>query len=206
VLEFYRAGGTVIGTSKLPVYAAEAGRDQEVRDMVYEVFGMSDIKPMTCSVRHATYRFLNIFTNTNAAGGRGYFLANPYTSVLEEVLAEVMPVRDIDLGVPGDYYVKMDHDYAGALTYTHKVRGGKDLYFISNSTDAPVQLNVALRGAKRSVELWDPQTGGRSTVQATVAERRAPARRGAAEGAPLGNVTQFPLELPALTGIFVVAE
>lgn len=62
VLEFYRAGGTVIATSRLPRYAAEAGRDQEVLDMVYEVFGMSDIRPMTCSVRHASYRFLNIFS------------------------------------------------------------------------------------------------------------------------------------------------
>ena len=206
VLEFYRAGGTVIATSKLPVYSAEAGRDQEVRDMVYEVFGMSDIRPMTCSVRHARYRFLNIFTNTNQAGGRGYFIANPYTSVLEEILAETVPVRDIDLGVPADYYVRMDHDYAGALTYTHKVRDGKDIYFISNSTDAPVSLKVALRGSRGSVELWDPQTGGRSSVQAAVTERRAAPRRGETEGAPLGKVTEFPLELPALSGMFVVAE
>ena len=208
VLEFYRAGGTVIATSKLPVYAAEAGRDQEIRDMVYEVFGMSDIKPMTCSVRHATYRFLNIFTNTNEAGGRGYFIANPYTSVLEEILAEVMPVRDIDLGVPGEYYVKMDHDYDGALTYTHKVRGGKDIYFISNSTGAAVQLNVALRGRKDRVELWDPQTGERSLAAQKLGERPAVARRGAAPGAPvpMAVVTEFPLELPALTGMFVVAD
>ena len=210
VLEFFRAGGTVIATSKLPRWSAEPGRDQEIRDMVYEVFGMSDIKPMTCSVRHATYRFLNIFTQTGAAGGRGYFIANPYTSTLEEILAEAIPVRDIDLGVKADYYVKMDHDYDGALTYTHKVRGGKDLYFISNSTDAPVQMQVALRGAKNSVELWDPQTGERRTIEAVRTERRA-ARRGAPRGdageAPsLGFVTEFPLELPALTGCFIVAE
>ena len=163
---------------------------------------------MTCSVRHATYRFLNIFTNTNEAGGRGYFIANPYTSVLEEILAEVMPVRDIDLGVPGEYYVKMDHDYDGALTYTHKVRGGKDIYFISNSTGAAVQLNVALRGRKDRVELWDPQTGERSLAAQKLGERPAVARRGAAPGAsvPMAVVTEFPLELPALTGMFVVAD
>ncbi len=210
VLEFFRAGGTVIATSKLPRWSAEPGRDQEIRDMVYEVFGMSDIKPMTCNVRHATYRFLNIFTQTNSAGGRGYFIAHPYTSTLEEILAEAVPVRDIDLGVKADYYVKMDHDYEGALTYTHKVRGGKDLYFISNSTDAPVQMQVALRGAKNSVELWDPQTGERHTVEAVRSERRAARRaapRGDAEQAPsLGFVTEFPLELPALTGCFIVAE
>ncbi|MCR4860005.1 MAG: hypothetical protein K5910_05015 [Bacteroidales bacterium] len=207
VLEFYRAGGAVIATSKLPVYSAEAGRDQEVRDMVYEVFGMADDRPMTCSVRHAHYRFLNIFTNTGEGGGRGYFLANPYTSVLEEVLAEVLPVRDVDLGVAPEYYVKMDHDYDGALTYTHKVRGGKDIYFISNSTDAPVRMQVALRGTKGSVEAWDPQTGNRRSLKVATAERRSALRGGNPEEAPVvGQVTEFPMELPALSGVFIVAE
>ena len=91
------------------------------------------------------------------------------------------------------------------------MRGGKDLYFISNSTDAPVQMQVALRGAKNSVELWDPQTGERRTIDAARSERRAVRRaapRGDAAGeAPsLGFVTEFPLELPALTGCFIVAE
>ena len=210
VLEFWRAGGTVIATSKLPKYAAEPGRDQEVRDMVYEVFGMSDIRPMTCSVRHASYRFLNIFTQTNEAGGRGCFIAHPYTSTLEELIAEALPVRDVDLGIPADYYVRMDHDYAGGVTYIHKVRGGKDLYFIANSTDAPVSLDVTLRGAKQQLELWDPHTGERAPLQAEVSEKQLPAR-GRTPGAPaqatsLGMVTRFPLELPALSGRFVVAE
>lgn len=207
VLEFYRAGGTVIATSRLPRYAAEAGRDQEVLDMVYEVFGMSDIRPMTCSVRHASYRFLNIFSQRNEAGGCGYFIAKPYTSVLEEILAEVLPQRDVDLGLAPDYYVRTDHDYAGAVTYIHKVRGGKDIYFIANSTDGAVTLQVGLRGEKKQVELWDPHTGERSVPQDLKVEENF-ARRGRGDQAPvsLGKVTGFPLELPARTGMFVVAE
>ena len=167
--------------------------------MVYEVFGMSDIRPMTCSVRHAHYRFLNIFTQRGEAGGRGYFIAKPYTSVLEEVLAEVLPQRDVDLGLDPEYYVRMDHDYAGAVTYIHKVRGGKDIYFIANSTDVPVSLQVRLRGEKQGVELWDPHTGERSLPQdLQIVEAAA---RPASEA-----VTAFPLTLPERSGVFVVAE
>ena len=194
IREFWRAGGTVIATSKLPRYAAEAGRDQEIRDMVYEVFGMSDILPMTCSVRHSSYRFLNIFSKTNDNGGRGYFIAKPYTSTLGDLIAEAVPVRDVDLGIAPDYYVKMDHDYDGAVTYIHKVRGGKDIYFIANSTAQPVSLNLQLRGRKGSVELWNPQDGTRQAAAFKTEERKG------------GAVTALPLEIPALNGMFVIAE
>ena len=194
VLEFYRAGGTVIATSKLPVYSAEAGRDQEIRDMVYEVFGISDIKPLTCTVRHATYRFMNIFSKRNDQGGTGYFLPHAYTSALEEVLRQVLPTRDVDLQIPADYYVKMDHDYEGGITYTHKVRGGKDIYYFANSTDQPLETTVAVRDAKKNLEYWDPHTGSRRPVEATVGENRGT------------GTTSFSLSLPALHGMFVIAE
>lgn len=195
VLEFYRAGGAVIATSKLPSKAAEFGRDDEVRAMVHEVFGLSDSKPSTCTVRHAHYRFLNIFTNRNEKGGRGYFVANPYTSVLEEILAEVLPVKDVDMGAESDYYVKMDHDYAGGITYTHKVRGGKDIYYFANSTDSPLETTASVRGVKSNLEAWNPHNGDKAAVKAEVADTRSGEK-----------VTRFPLNLPALTGVFIVAE
>lgn len=127
--------------------------------------------------------------------------------MLEEILAEVLPQRDVDLGLAPDYYVRTDHDYAGAVTYIHKVRGGKDIYFIANSTDGAVSLQVGLRGEKKQVELWDPHTGERSVPQDLKVEENF-ARRGRGDQAPvsLGKVTGFPLELPARTGMFVVAE
>ena len=97
----------------------------------------------------------------------------------------------MNLGLEADYYVRMDHDYAGAVTYIHKVRGGKDIYFIANSTDAPVKLQVALRGEKKQVELWDPHTGDRSLPQDLQVAEAA---------------TSFPLALPERSGMFVVAQ
>lgn len=195
VLEFYRAGGAVLATSKLPSKSAEFGRDQEVRDMVYEVFGFSESKPMTCTVRHASYRFLNIFSNRNETGGKGFFIAKPYTSAIEEILREVLPVRDVDMGAAPEYYVRTDHDYDGGITYTHKVRGGKDIYFFANSTDNPVETTVAVRGTKKALEAWNPHTGEKETVKGTPAERRNGEK-----------VTEFQLSLPALNGMFIVAE
>ena len=142
----------------------------------------------------------------NEAGGRGYFIAKPYTSVLEEILAEVLPQRDIDLGLEPDYYVRMDHDYAGAVTYIHKVRGGKDIYFIANSTDAPVSLQVALRGAKQQVELWDPQTGERCTPDEVLVSDTDNIRPRGSTRPVLEAQTHFPLELPARSGMFVVTQ
>ena len=195
VLEFYRAGGSVIATSKLPNKSAEFGRDQEVKDMVYEVFGMSDSKQMTCTVRHASYRFLNIFSNRNENGGRGYFIGTPYTSTLEEILREVLPVKDVDMGAAPEYYVKMDHDYDGGITYTHKVRGGKDIYFFANTTNSPLESTATVRGTKKNLEYWDPQDGSKAAASAEYKE----ARNGE-------QTTSFKLSIPALSGLFVIAE
>jgi hypothetical protein len=194
VLEFYRSGGTVIATSRLPDKSAEFGRDHEVRDMVYEVFGISESKPMTCQVRHAAYRFMNIFSKKNDAGGIGYFLPKPYPSALEEVIRQAIPVRDVDMGLPADYYVKMDRDYAGGVTYAHKVRGGKDIYLFVNTTDTPMSTIVTVRGAKPSLEYWDPHTGERVLVDTTIKT----------EGSI--STTSFSLSLDKLHGMFVVGE
>ena len=194
VLEFYRAGGIVIATGKRPDKSAEFGRDQEVKDMVYEVFGLSDIRPMQCQVRHASYRFMNIFSRRNDRGGVGYFLPRAYTSALEEVIDRELKVKDVDMQTAPEYYVRTDRDYQGGITYTHKVRGGKDIYFFANSTDRDLETTVVVRGAKRSVEAWNPHTGGRTAVEAPVSQR---------EEEP---VTEFRLSLPALSGMFFVAD
>ena len=195
ILEFYRAGGTVIATSKLPNKSAEFGRDKEVRDMVYEVFGMSDNKQMTAKVRHARARFLNIFYKTNENGGRSYFISNPYTPVLEEILNEALPVKDVNMGAAPEYYRKTDSDYDGGITYTHKVRGGKDIYFFANTKDKALETTASVRGTKKNLEYWDPQDGSRETATAEYKESRNGEQ-----------YTSFKLSIPALSGLFVIAE
>ena len=52
----------------------------------------------------------------------------------------------------------MNRSYAGALTYIHKVKSGRDIYFFANSTDAAVDATVVLRGRR----IWPSGTPTRA--------------------------------------------
>lgn len=158
VLEFYRAGGTVIGTSKLPSHSAEFSRDAEVRAMVEEVFGISDVNPLTAEISIVADDFKSYFTHRNAAGGRGYFVPKPDAKLLQTLLKQSDPVRDVEVQADPLWPLKRGTAYDGALTYIHKVKDGRDLYFFANSAEQPVDVKVTLRGAK-TLALWNPHTG-----------------------------------------------
>jgi hypothetical protein len=193
ILAFYRAGGTVVATRKLPSRSAEFDRNAEVCAMTEEVFGVPDDNPMTAEVRPVIDDFKNYFVNRNAAGGRGYFLPQPELKIVKAVLDEVLPVRDVDIQEPPLWPVKMGTNYDGALTYIHKVKGGRDIYFIANSQDQTVNTKIAFRGDK-SLELWNPQTGEKQRIGSVKSE---------VAGTP---VTTVALILPPLTAAFCVQE
>jgi len=164
ILEFYRQGGIVIATSKLPSKSAEFNRNQEIQDMVYEVFGISEQEPMTAQVTIAVDNFNSYFKNSNAAGGKGYFLPQPAFNLVSAVLKDALPVRDVDIQTAPGWPVKMETDYDGALTYIHKVKGDKNIYYFSNSSDKPVNTSVALKG-DLNLELWNPHTGEKQKAE-----------------------------------------
>ncbi|MCX6238004.1 MAG: glycosyl hydrolase [Bacteroidia bacterium] len=164
VLEFYRNGGTVIATSKLPAKSSEFNRDRELQETIKEIFGISSQSPMTAEITIAGDDFTSYFKNSNSSGGRGYFIPQPYPNILTAVLKEVTPVKDVDIQEPPMWPVKMGTAYDGALTYLHKVKGDRNIYFFSNSTDKPINTNVALRG-DRNLEIWNPQTGEKQKAE-----------------------------------------
>jgi hypothetical protein len=166
ILEFYRAGGTVIATHRLPSKSAEFGRERVVLDMVGEVFGFPAGDPITAEIRPIVDDYKNYFANHNAAGGRSYFLPQPDIKLLNNVLKEAVPVRDVDIQQPPLWPIKMATEYEGALTYIHKIKDGRDIYFFANSRDAAVDTKVVLRG-KKSLALWDPHTGERRPAEST---------------------------------------
>lgn len=170
ILDFYRAGGTVIAIHKLPSKSAEFHRDKEVQAMVAEVFGFPVNDPITAEIRPVVDDFKNYFANRNPAGGRSYFLPQPDIKLVNNVLKEADPVRDVDIQQPPMWPVKMYPDYDGALTYIHKVKDGKDIYFFANSRDTAVDTKVVLRG-KRNLEIWDPHTGERRAAETTQSDQ-----------------------------------
>jgi hypothetical protein len=98
------------------------------------------------------------------------------------------------LGVAPDFAAQdLDgrHDPAGgrAIGWTHRVRDGVDLYYVSNQTREERSLAVSLRAAGRRPELWDPVTG----------------EIGAARGWRIeSGRTVLPLRLPPSGSIFIV--
>ena len=156
IVEFYRNGGKVIATSKIPEFSAEFGEDEQVRKAMEELFGNGE--------------------NHNEAGGMAFFLPGSDANRLNEVLEACLPVRDVefeedrwDTGQLSQYqfgltldskeWMEMQRpDYNGALTYTHKVKEGKDLYFFANSSENKLDSEVWLRGKKKIIGL-DPHSG-----------------------------------------------
>lgn len=191
ILEFYRAGGKVIATSKLPEYAAEFGKDEEIRSAMKELFGEGE--------------------NKNEAGGQTYFLVDPDREKLRKVLEKCLPVRDVAFaekewntgqlssykpGLTLDSKEWMDMqrpDYPGALTYTHKVKEGRDLYFFANSSLTALDTEVRLRGSKK-ILAWDPHTGQSMDLNQ---------KRISVKGEPC---TEVQLVLASTKSLFLIAE
>lgn len=203
--EFYRAGGKIIATSKLPTKAAEFGKDAEVQAIIDELFGLPQRAPMTAEIRSNTEFFKIWFSHPNQAGGNAMFLPRLDEMMLADALNLLNPVPDVayyTTGANGQSArmapispLKKFMDYDGNLSYIHKVKDGKDIYYFANSTNAPVQSQVVLRGAKK-LSLWNPHTGERSPV---TVQNNAPAAGGEA-------TTTVNLQLDPIKSLFYISE
>lgn len=194
ILEFYRAGGSVIATSQLPSKSAEFGKNHEIQAMVAEVFGLPVNDPPTASLQRAMNgRVVGFYFSTrNAAGGQSYFLPKPEPWILDWALNRILPVRDVRFDAPPPL-LKQAPDYDGALTYIHKVKDGRDIYFFANSTGAAIDTQVTLRGAK-SLRIWNPHTGESTPAASATADT---------SGQP---VITFRLALQPVSSLFYVSE
>jgi hypothetical protein len=192
IKEFYDQGGVVIATSKLPTKSAEFGRNKDIRKMVADVFGLPVDEPVTAEVMADTDQDLLYFINRNKSGGRAFFLPKAEPNLLNGILKQVLPVRDVDIQAEmGPVQRRMA--YNGALTYIHKVKNGRDIYFFANSSEKPVDAKVVLRG-KKDLRIWNPHTGNPQQAELTTGE---------ANGQP---VTTVRLVLPPVTSLFYIQE
>jgi hypothetical protein len=186
--DFYRSGGTLIATSKLPYLSAEFHQDKAVQQIMSDIFQISvaDLAAGRISIDKAKRYLLN----HNDAGGSAFFLPKAEAPLLSAVLKEAIPVPDVDIQ-EATWPQKEGSDYQGALTYIHKVKDGRDIYFFSNSSQRQVDAVVTLRGAKALV-IWDPHTGGRQEAHA-----QHPVTRG-------NPITTIRLRLAPFTSTFYV--
>lgn len=190
VREFYRNGGTVIATSRLPYLSAEFGRDQEVRQAMSEVFGLPVDAVVSGNIRLANGA--RYWSHTGGTGGQAFFLTKAEPELLRAILQKAVPVRDVDIQETM-WPLKEGRDYDGALTYIHKVKDGRDIYFFANSSEEPVDTKVVLRGSK-DLSIWNPHTG------TTERARTTHAKEGGVE------VTAVRLLLPPVSSRFYIQE
>ena len=190
--DFWAAGGTVIATGCLPSKSAELGHDRELRKLIDTVFGLPADQPLVAKFDRRLDDFLVFFENASPTGGRAYFVPKWKDTLLADLLKHATPVPDVAIQLPPTPVV-IGRDYAGALTYLHKVKDGREIYFFANSRRQPVETTVVLRGQKK-LALWDPHTGERRPLTTTPGE---------VAGQP---VTTVPLALDGIHAVFYIEE
>lgn len=189
IQEFYHSGGTLVATSGLAHRSAEFGHDQEVQQVISQIFGIS-VKAVTSG---------NIQVDESSGylvhrndGGTAFFIPKPNPGRIEMVLKEVLPVRDVEFREEM-WPIKEGLAYDGALTYLHKVKNNQDIYFFANSSGKAIDTDVILRG-KKELHIWNPHTGERE---------QARAKHHTQGGVP---TTRVRLTLPASSSLFYVQE
>jgi len=181
LLAYYNQGGKIIATSMLPYYSAEFGKDEVVRNAMMKIFGI-DKEALLNNKYSMKGKYQE---NSNQQGGKACFLPSPAPVLLNEAVNLCLPVRDVtfkelELGNPYEKvrsirnkigevnFIFFNNDsirnYHGALTYTHKVKEGHDIYFFSNSAGDPVNTTIRLRG-KHELAIWDPNSGESRPVE-----------------------------------------
>jgi hypothetical protein len=196
IQEFYDKGGKVIATGLLPTHSAEFGKDKEVQRAMAEVFGVSPDEPLKADVKRAQDR-QNLYVfwyyiKKNAAGGQAIFLPNTHPWLMDFAMKLVLQQRDVDIQEPMGL-LRRGNEYDGALTYIHKVKDDRDIYFFANSSPKDIDTKVVLRGRK-TLRIWNPHTGVQQDAEVTPGE---------ANGQP---ITTVHLVLPSVSSLFYVQQ
>ena len=154
---FYDAGGTLIATKRLANRSKEQGENAEVKNVIGEIFGLPEDKPWTAAFNRRIDEFNVFFVNRNEAGGRAYFMPDYTPEMIQTIMQEAIPVPDVKIEEP-IWPVVLGRKYNGSLTYIHKIKDNRNIYFFANSSNKKVDTTVNLRGSV-DVSVWNPMTG-----------------------------------------------
>ncbi len=196
IKQFYDQGGAVIATEQLPTRSAEFGKDKQVQQAMADIFGVAKDEPLKADLKRAqdrqNYYVFWYYVKKNNAGGQAYYLPNTHPWLLDNILNLALPLRDVNIQEPlGE--LRYGAEYEGALTYIHKVKDDRDIYFFANSSPKDIDTKVVLPGHK-TLTIWNPHTG---------AQEPAEIAPGDANGQPITTVR---LKLASVSSLFFVGE
>ena len=139
IKKFYDEGGKVIATTLLPSQSTKVAEDEKIKALVSEMFGKDAVN--------------NASIQTNARGGKAYFVKNPTKDNLQKALDNLTDNADVIFENLGSTKSEL-----GVFSYLHKVKDGKDIYLFANSSDDIIDTNVMVRG-KHILEGWNAHKG-----------------------------------------------
>lgn len=145
--QFYDNGGIIISTGMIPVKSVEQGKDAEIIDIMNNIF-------VNGSKRHNGY-----YSKDNKTNGQSYHMINKSAAVLNEIL-------DI-CGVEFDINIDILNHSNNCVTYIHKIKDCKDIYYITNQYNQATDLNITISSTKK-FEIWNPHDGSISAINSTV--------------------------------------
>ena len=136
IASLVKAGATVVGNppSKSPSLVNYPECDQQLKKLSAELWGKKQIIPSQTSR----------VTSQNGAGQFSTEFYPTYDSTAALLLK---------LGVNPDFLA------SGSIRYTHRSLPDREIYFISNRTDQPVEDICLFRDGTQNAELWDAVTG-----------------------------------------------
>ncbi len=175
---FYDNGGKVIATSVLPSKSAEAGQDAAVVALVKTMFGAD-----------ANNAAANTGIKKNAKGGATVFILKPSADNLAEAMGSMSIAPDVA-------FENNPHPTSanGMLSYIHKIKDGKHIYFFANSSGDDINTYALLRD-KIKPQLWNPYDGSVSVMKDVTYITKNNQ-----------TYTRIPLQLNAIKSVFVIGE
>ncbi len=180
---YYDQGGVVMATSLLPSKASELTGNEKatlsnnlkVQEIIKEMFGIDSSKPMSEGVSA---------TKTNKMKGKSVFIRKLDGKLLAETIGNLSISADVVFeGNPGPM----------SVSYIHKKKDNRDIYYFANSSDDTLETFAVVRG-KIIPELWNPATGETTPIKEVVYTKK--------DGQ---ESTRFPLKMKAVTSTFVVS-
>lgn len=136
VTSLVKAGATVVGNPPLtsPSLVNYPACDEQVQALVSGLWGNKLIQ--TAQVTHTT-----IMTPSG------------------QLVTEFYPPYDSTATLLRELGVNPDFTASGSIRYTHRSLADREIYFISNRTDQPVEDVCLFRDGTLNAELWDAVTG-----------------------------------------------
>ena len=163
---FWACGGTVIFAERLPSIGTDESQSDEVKRIVSSMLNAASVQEQR--------------------KGHAYFLNKLDKDSLRSVLKKEIPVWDVEID-------PVQELSGGTLSYIHKVKDGRDIYFYANSSSEPISTPVRLRGNVLLTQL-DPRTRCSNLVAADF------------EASAKEKVTRFILELPPESSMLYLSD